>query len=161
MLRCYGYDAKKLTDGKLTDSLIVVVDDNMNRSAAANTGALCMSSGRMVDELKTAIADGKGDTKPGLAIDLGKIVPLVDVSGSMHGTPMEVAISLGILVSEIASPAYANRCLTFSARPEWVEFESSMTLVQKVDKMRYAQWDMNTDFEAAMERILDVAKKAS
>jgi predicted RNA-binding protein with PIN domain len=48
--RCF--DAKKVTDGKLTGSLIVATDDNMIRSVACNSGALCMSSGRMVDELK-------------------------------------------------------------------------------------------------------------
>ena len=45
-------------------------------------------------------------------VDLGNIVPLVDVSGSMSGTPMEVAIALGILVSEITSAQYARRCFT-------------------------------------------------
>ena len=48
--RCF--EAKKVTDGKLTGSLIVATDDNMIRNAACNAGALCMSSGRMVDELK-------------------------------------------------------------------------------------------------------------
>ncbi len=48
--RCF--EAKKVTDGKLTGSLIVATDDNMIRSVARNAGALCMSSGRMVDELR-------------------------------------------------------------------------------------------------------------
>lgn len=48
--RCF--EAKEVTEGKLTGSLIVVSDDNMIRTAACNAGALCMSSGRMVDELK-------------------------------------------------------------------------------------------------------------
>jgi len=48
--RCY--EAKKVTDGKLTGSLIVATDDSMIRCAAANAGAMCMSAGRMVDELK-------------------------------------------------------------------------------------------------------------
>ena len=38
----------------------------------------------------------------GQRYDLGKLVPLVDVSGSMGGTPMEAAIALGILVSELS-----------------------------------------------------------
>ena len=100
------------------------------------------------------------DGKNSPAINLGQIVPLVDVSGSMCGTPLDVAISLGILVSEIASPAYANRCLTFSAVPEWVKLDANMTLVKKVEKMRNAPWGMNTNFEAATEKILDVAVKA-
>ena len=93
-------------------------------------------------------------------VDLGKIVPLVDVSGSMSGTPMEVAIALGILVSEVASPAFANRCLTFSADPTWVELEPSMTLAEKVMEVQRADWGMNTNFEKATEKILEVAIKA-
>lgn len=48
--RCFN--AKKVTEGKLSGSLIVATDDNAIRFAATNAGALCMSAGRMVDELK-------------------------------------------------------------------------------------------------------------
>jgi len=64
------------------------------------------------------------------------------------------------LVSEIASPAFANRCLTFSHRPQWVQFDTEMTLVDKVRKLRMSDWGMNTNFETAMERILRTAAKA-
>ena len=93
-------------------------------------------------------------------VDLGNIVPLVDVSGSMSGTPMEVAIALGILVSEITSPSYANRCLTFSERPEWVEIDPSMPLEEKVHLVQSAPWGMSTNFEQACEHILKVAVEA-
>jgi len=110
-----------------------------------------------------AVGAKKGDTedkdeqKSGPTIDLGKVVSLVDVSGSMHGTPMEVAIALGLLVSEIASPGYGNRCLTFSAEPTWVELHSSMSLEEKVAKVQNSSWGYNTNFELAMEKILQVA----
>ena len=73
---------------------------------------------------------------------------------------MEVAIALGILVSEITSPSYANRCLTFSTRPEWVEIDPSMSLEEKVRRIQRAPWGMNTDFEQACEHILKVAVEA-
>jgi len=96
----------------------------------------------------------------GKAINLGKTVSLVDVSGSMSGVPMQVAIALGLLMSEIAEPAFANRCLTFSSEPSWMSFESSETLAEKVSKMMGANWGMSTNFEVpATEMILDVALK--
>jgi predicted RNA-binding protein with PIN domain len=49
--RCF--EAKKVTDGRITGSLIVTSDDNMIRNAAINAGAICMSSERMVNELKS------------------------------------------------------------------------------------------------------------
>jgi hypothetical protein len=94
--------------------------------------------------------------KSGPTIDLDKMASLMDVSGSMGRTPMEVAIALGLLVSEIASPAYSNRCLIFSATPTWVELHQSMSLYEKVRKMRNTPWGMSTDFEAATEKILQV-----
>jgi len=104
---------------------------------------------------KNSHVEEEKEDKP--RIDLGNMVSLVDVSGSMSGTPMNVAIALGLLVSEIASPAYSHRCLTFSSRPTWVELNDDMSLDQKVKKMKSADWGMNTDFEIAMEQILKVA----
>lgn len=103
--------------------------------------------------------DGRDNDVSGL--NLGKMVSLVDVSGSMSGTPMEVAIALGLLVSEIASPEYGNRCLTFSAKPQWVILDKHMSIEKKVKMMVNAPWGMNTDFEAATEKILNVAIKAN
>ena len=52
--RCF--EAKKVTDGEMTGSLIVASDDNMIRLAGTSAGALCMSSQRLVDELKATRA---------------------------------------------------------------------------------------------------------
>lgn len=46
--------AKNVTDGHLTGSFIVATDDAMIRLAGQNAGALCMSAGRFVDELKAS-----------------------------------------------------------------------------------------------------------
>lgn len=48
--RCY--EAKKVTDGQLTGSLIIATDDNLIRSAGANAGAVSMSAERLIDELR-------------------------------------------------------------------------------------------------------------
>ena len=52
--RCF--DAKKVTGGEMTGSLIVASNDGMIRLAGTNAGALCMSSERLVDELKATRA---------------------------------------------------------------------------------------------------------
>ena len=51
-------------------------------------------------------------TKVEVLLWLGKLVALSDVSGSMSGTPMMVSIALGVLISEMASPAFKNKVLT-------------------------------------------------
>ena len=93
-------------------------------------------------------------------VDLGKLVPLVDVSGSMEGQPMEAAIALGLLVSELAHPAFRHRALTFESRPQWVSLPEGGTILERVRAMQAADWGGSTDFEAACERILDAAQRA-
>lgn len=84
---------------------------------------------------------------------VGKMVPLVDVSGSMKGIPMQVAISLGILVSEIS--LLRDRFLTFSSTPTWHHLQPDWTLCQKVGSARTAEWGISTNFQKAIEMILE------
>ena len=93
-------------------------------------------------------------------VDLGKLVALVDVSGSMSGTPMEAAIALGILVSELAAPTFRDRVLTFESVPNWVDLSSHTSIRDKVRACEQAPWGGSTNFEAACERILRAAEAA-
>jgi len=94
-------------------------------------------------------------------MNLGKIIPLSDVSGSMSGTPMEVAIALGILTSELAAPEFAHRIITFHESPSWVVLSSEMSLHDKVETVRRAPWGGSTNFENVLELILAVAKEGN
>ena len=91
-------------------------------------------------------------------INLGKLIPLSDVSGSMHGTPMEVSIALGILISEVTDANYRDRILTFESNPNWVTLNSSSDIFTKVQTVMRAGWGGSTNFQAACERILNVAE---
>jgi Mg-chelatase subunit ChlD len=99
-------------------------------------------------------------TPGGKAVDLGKLVSIVDVSGSMSGTPMEVAIALGILVSELSDPAFANRVITFDDNPTWCKFEEGSSISEKVKTAQKAPWGGSTDFAKSYELILNVAVAA-
>jgi len=96
------------------------------------------------------VPEGAEETKS----SLGKMVPLVDVSGSMGGTPMEVAIALGILISEVAHQAVRDRFITFESNPQWVKLEAEMSLMEKVAKTQSAPWGGSTDFSAALRMLL-------
>jgi len=85
--------------------------------------------------------------------DLGKMIAMVDVSGSMYGDPMNAAIALGIRVAE--KSMLGKRVLTFSASPSWVNLDNSDNFVDMVDTVRRADWGMNTNFAAALKMILD------
>ena len=84
---------------------------------------------------------------------LGKMIAMVDVSGSMSGDPMNAAIALGIRVAE--KSMLGKRVLTFSASPNWVNLTGEDTFIGMVDIVRRADWGMNTNFAAALKMILD------
>jgi hypothetical protein len=84
---------------------------------------------------------------------LGKIIAMVDVSGSMDGLPLQAAIALGIRVAE--KSILGKRVMTFSAYPSWVNLDGHDTFVDMVKIISTSNWGMNTNFEAALNLILD------
>ena len=92
-------------------------------------------------------------------IKFGKILPIIDVSGSMSGTPMHVAISLGIMLSEINDEKYRDRFITFSKNPSWVNLSGIDNIVDKIIKVAKSDWGTNTNFEAVYDMIIDVIVK--
>lgn len=85
--------------------------------------------------------------------NLGKMIAMVDVSGSMYGNPLHAAIALGIRIAEKSS--LGKRVLTFSSKPAWVDLTYQTSFVEMVQTVYSAQWEMNTNFQAALRMILD------
>lgn len=83
---------------------------------------------------------------------------VVDVSGSMSGTPMEVAISLGLYCADKSNGVFKNSFITFSEYPELVKVQGE-DIVDKVLNMQNADWGYNTDFNKVLQLILDTAIK--
>jgi hypothetical protein len=84
---------------------------------------------------------------------LGKMIAMVDVSGSMSGDPMDVAIALGIRIAE--NSIIGKRIMTFSATPTWVNLDPYPDFISQVDVVGRANWGMSTNFHAALDLILD------
>jgi Mg-chelatase subunit ChlD len=84
---------------------------------------------------------------------LGKMIAMVDVSGSMSGDPMNAAIALGIRVAE--KSLLGKRVMTFSASPAWVNLDGKETFVEMVKTISEAGWGFNTNFAAALNMILE------
>jgi len=90
-------------------------------------------------------------------IDLGNLIPLVDVSASMSGTPMQVAIAMGLIVSQITAPAYRGRVLTFESTPRWHRIADG-GIFQKVRDLMRAPWGGSTNFRLAMQRVIEAVE---
>eukprot|EP00466_Bigelowiella_natans_P006070 jgi/Bigna1/50346/estExt_Genewise1.C_750027 len=87
-------------------------------------------------------------------------VAVVDVSGSMSGIPMEVAIALGLLVSRLVSPPYRGRLITFHSDPSWHKVPMDKSLQEQVLSVRGMKWGMSTNVYKVFKMILDVALEA-
>lgn len=85
---------------------------------------------------------------------------VVDVSGSMEGQPMEVAIALGILTAECTSPPFSNQVITFSSDPTLQRITGG-TLHEKVRQLKRMDWSMSTNIEKVFTLILKVAVDAA
>lgn len=84
-------------------------------------------------------------------------IAIVDVSGSMDGTPMEAAVSLGAYIADKARGPFANHFITFSSHPQLVEFEGA-DIVDKFNRCVRADWGMNTNLRAVFDLLLHTAK---
>ena len=81
---------------------------------------------------------------------------MVDTSGSMMGTPMNVAVSLGLYCAERAGGPFANHYISFSSRPQLIECEG-VDFVDKTQRIMRSNLCENTNIEAAFDLLLDTA----
>lgn len=82
---------------------------------------------------------------------------MVDTSGSMTGTPINVATSLGLYCAEKAGGPFANHYISFSSRPQLIECEG-VDFCDKVDRIVRTNLCENTNIEAAFDMLLNTAK---
>jgi hypothetical protein len=111
-----------------------------------------------------AVANEQWKALPNYVGD-ARIFPMVDVSGSMGSitggyngpSPMMVAVSLGLYLSDKNTGPFKDLFLTFSEHPEILNLKGDLT--QKMRQMMMSAWQMNTNLHAAFDKLLDVAKQ--
>lgn len=79
-----------------------------------------------------------------------------DVSGSMCGTPMEVCVALGLLLSELSGEPWKGKVITFSHDPQ-LHLIQGDDLSSKCEFIRRMEWGSNTDFQKVFDLLLEVA----
>ena len=84
------------------------------------------------------------------------VTAIVDVSGSMNGTPMMVAIALGILVAECTTGCYHGEVITFHENPSWYKLHGN-NLCEQVNILKNAPWGGSTNMKSVFDLILSKA----
>jgi Domain of unknown function (DUF2828) len=85
---------------------------------------------------------------------------ICDVSGSMSGTPMNVAIALSLIVSTLSNQVWNGILCTFSAKPK-LRLIRGDTLGEKVKYISRMHCGMNTNIEAVFDLIFNKSMKES
>lgn len=81
-----------------------------------------------------------------------------DVSGSMQGQPMHVAIGLGLLISTLADPPFRDALITFHEDPEFFVIpHQATTLRDRVHAIANMKWGGTTNFQKVFDVILQRA----
>lgn len=87
----------------------------------------------------------------------GKGLVIADTSGSMHGLPLYVAVSLAIYFAERNNGPFKDVFMTFSQRPCFHRLVGN-NLREKWDNLDDGGWDGNTNLQASFDLILNTAK---
>jgi hypothetical protein len=99
--------------------------------------------------------------------DAGMMFPVVDVSGSMDGTPMEMAVAFGLLLAESAdcgSPEF-GRMITFHSVPKIVGIPdiplkgqelTAGGLADRAKSVKSMEWGGSTDMDLTFDLVLDL-----
>jgi len=140
-------DEKRFTDWK--------EDKDSKASVSASYPHEVMLTARLGDD---KLAQKQWDNLPDFIKPGENILPMIDVSGSMFGLPMEVAVSLGLYLSVKNKGKFNSKYLTFSENPKLGQVPTG-TLSEIYTKMLRDDWGMNTDFNKAYNLILDLAVK--
>ncbi len=96
-----------------------------------------------------------------------RVLPVVDVSGSMETaagnnanvTCMDVAISLGLYISERNVGAFKDAFVTFSESPTLQVLNGSLN--ERYNQLKRADWAMSTNLEAVFKLVLSKASASN
>ena len=110
------------------------------------------------------VANAQWDSLPNYVGD-HKILPMVDVSGSMGcpagGNPnvrcLDVSLSLGLYLSGKNTGAFKDMFLTFSGSSKIEVLKGD--LASKLAQLEGSEWGMNTNLHAAFDEVLRVARE--
>jgi len=95
------------------------------------------------------------------------VISVVDTSASMTWTtisgiitPMDVAISMGVYLSQRLKGAFKNHFISFNRDPQLIDI-GDRTFTESASLMRNSRVGMNTDIEAVFKLILQTALDGS
>lgn len=104
------------------------------------------------------LVNAQWKSQPEITAKGEKYLPIVDTSGSMSGLPIEVAVALGIYLSERNESVFKNCFITFSSEPAFHHFKGE-NVSDKLRSMDCSGWNMNTNIGRVFDLVLNTATR--
>lgn len=152
----FGTWRTALAEGRATVNAAQVDPHNLVSQYMNHGGRARRDAGVADEVIEAQWRELVAETAAKCGTALERTLVLSDVSGSMHGTPMEVSIALGILIAGLTSEPFRGAIVTFHEEPRFHFIpEKCATLKDKVDNiMNKMSWGGNTDLTKVFEVIL-------
>lgn len=91
-------------------------------------------------------------------LKLSNSLAICDVSGSMEGTPMNVAIALSLIVTSLSNQVWNGIICTFSEKPQ-LHLVAGDSLGEKIQNIQKMDWGTNTNIEAVFDLVYEKTLK--
>lgn len=117
---------------------------------------------RTVKNGDATVADAQWKELPDFIDSDAKLLPIIDVSGSMctqvsgKTSAMDIAVSLGIYLAERNKSVFKDMFVTFHTHPKFVKIRPG-SIQQKITQVENADWGGSTDLQAAFNLLLQTA----
>lgn len=108
------------------------------------------------------LMEAQWKAQPNYVPDNMSFLPVVDVSGSMgipvgNTSAMQIAISLGLYLSERNQSVFKDMFVTFSNNPQFQYLKGNLR--DRIYQLRHANWGRNTNIQAVFDKLLELAVK--
>jgi hypothetical protein len=120
-----------------------------------------------LDNMIQEAAENAKTLPPGAKkFDMGACIACIDVSSSMDCasgasgcTCMDVAVLMGMCVSQLSSGPWRDKFFNFDMNPSLQDLSGCTSFREKFQKVYRAKWGGSTDFRKMMDLILQIANK--
>lgn len=106
-----------------------------------------------------SVIEAQWKALPDYVGDGDNIIVMADTSGSMIGRPIATAVGLAAYFAQHNKGEYHNLFMNFSDRPSFISLDEGSSLRDAILKVSRSSWGFNTNLEAAMNKILELAVK--
>lgn len=133
------------------------------KSTAQKMAALSQWTKKVEEVFQSLVEDEGLDINDPVSLKSSRVcslMPMMDVSGSMTGIPMDVSVGLGLFILALQKKLGLEHqvCVSFTERPMAFDF-TGLTLREQIDKL-FAHVGYTTNFEAAIDLVLDAMRQS-